>query len=194
MSDRKWWLSANVRIHLTFKYNGMEKADYDVWVVEEAKPYRIAEIPELFNGVAAYGYDLFDVAWLNIWWYAEGREPNSSWASVRPTGLVIPGTHVIGDVEVQGRVLDIAKKTKPVVVRQATEEDLARLERDKKPNLQSWELIEREKMGVEWLRCHAADEAYEVDYATREELEAWRAHDWVVAMDEKDEKDEKVVD
>jgi hypothetical protein len=65
---------------------------------------------------------------------------------------------------------------------------LARLEREKKPNLQSWELIEREKMGVEWLRCHAADEAYEVDYATREELEAWRAHEWVVAMDEKDEK------
>jgi hypothetical protein len=73
-----------------------------------------------------------------------------------------------------------------VSVRKATQEDLARLEAAKKPNFQSWELAERDMMGVEWLRCHAADEAYEVDYATREELDAWRAHEWVVAKEDTD--------
>lgn len=180
MSDRKWWLAAPVRIRVTFKYRGMSQADYDAWVVEESKAIRLADLPEFYNAVAAYGYDLFDVAWLNLWWYEDGREPNSSYASLRPQGLKVPNTHVIGDVTIAGRTLDVAKRVRPAVVRQATEEDFARLEANKKPNFQSWELVEREKMGVEWLRCHAADEAYEEDFASREERAAWQAHEWMV--------------
>ena len=177
MSNQKWWFKDEVRVHVTFKYRGMSAEDYAVWVVEEAKPLRLGEVRELVDGVAKYGYNLFEVAWLNLWWYPSNAKPNNTWHSL---------------VRVGDDSMRVVKKQSKVAVRRVTDEDVARLEANKKPNYQSWELAERDMMGVEWLRCHAADEAYEVDYASREELEAWRAHEWVVAQDEK-ESDESVV-
>ena len=169
MSNQKWWFKDEVRVRVTFKYRGMTAEDYAVWIVEEAKAIRLSEVRELVDGVAAYGYDLFEVAWLNLWWYPSEGEPNNTWHSL---------------VRVGDSSLRVVKKQSKVTVRKVTQEDLNRLEAAKKPNLQSWELAERDQMGVEWLRCHAADEAYEVDFATREELDAWRAHEFMNAKED----------
>lgn len=171
----KWWFKDEVRVHVTFMYpknepGRMNRSDYDLWVVEEDKPIRMDEVGELAKNLADYGYDLFAVAWLNLWWYPKSGEPNNTWHSLK---------RGVGE-----STMRVVKKQSKVAVRTATPDDLARLEATKKPNLQSWELVEREEMGIEWMRCHAADEAYAVDYAEREELEAWRAHEWVVAQRE----------
>ena len=96
------------------------------------------------------------------------------------------------------RSMAVRMREKKTEVRQMTSEDRARLdavrvERSRTPDLAPWEVVERDRMGVEWLRCHAADEAYEVDFAEREELAAWAAHSWVVAQDAEDDGDAFVV-
>ena len=195
MSDRQcWWLAPQVRVHVKFRYGGMTQEDYDVWVVEESKALQIAEVPELYRGVAGYGYDLFDVAWLNLWWHEDEFSMNNSWHS-----LIIPGSKVftkpnqmvkvVASVEVEGQQLDIIKKVMKPTVRFASQEDLDRLESNKKPNYDASELAEREAAGESWMTCAVADEAYAVDYTTRQEQEAWKAHAFMVEQSHDDEVD-----
>lgn len=174
----KWYEFPDVRVKVTFQYRKMEASDYDAWVVEESKFLKLSEVGALADGLLAYGYDLFEVAWLNL---------------VKVRGANAPVVYTRGYLVRTGeRSMAVRMRPKKTVVRMMTDEDRARhaavrAERSRTPDLAPWEVVERDRMGVEWLRCHAADEAYEVDFAEREELEAWRAHAYVVARDEDDE-------
>lgn len=173
VSDQtKWYLKDDVFVKVTFRYAAMSKEDYEVWVPEEAKWLRLSEIREFANGLSKYGYDLFSVAWLNL----VIKKPDES--------PIFTKSQVIRSGE---NTLRVVRRESKVTRRLASPEDLARLERTKKPALEPWELAERDEMGVAWLRCHAADEAYEVDFTTREEMEAWRAHDYMNRLVSEDE-------
>lgn len=180
----KWYEYPDVRVKVTFQYRQMERDDYEAWVVEEANLLKLSEVGELSDGLANYGYDLFKVAWLNL---------------VKVRGASAPLVYTRGYLVRTGeRSMAVRMREKKTEVRQMTSEDRARLdavrvERSRTPDLAPWEVVERDRMGVEWLRCHAADEAYEVDFAEREELAAWAAHSWVVAQDAEDDGDAFVV-
>lgn len=169
----KWYEFPDVRVKVTFQYTRMSREDHELWVSEEAKLLKLAEVGELANGLAKYGYDLFEVAWLNL---------------VKVRGANAPLIYTRGFLVRTGeRSMAVKMRPKKTVVRQLTDEDRDRLAaasaRNGKP-LEPWELVERDRMGVEWLRCHAAVEAYEVDYAEKEELDAWRAHAFMVDQSE----------
>ena len=174
----KWYEYPDVRVKVTFKYTKMSADDHAMWVVEEANLLKLSEIRELFDGLARYGYDLFEVAWLNL---------------VKVRGANAPLVYTRGFLVRTGEAsFGVRMREKKTERRQMTDEDRARLDaaaarRAASAPLEEWELVERDRMGVEWLRCHAADDAYEVDFAEREEMEAWRAHVWVVAQDDVDE-------
>lgn len=175
MNDEKWYMKDDVRVKVTFRYTAMSAADYEAWVPEEAKLIRMSEIREFSDGLAKYGYDLFSVAWLNLVILKGDESPIYTRSQV---------------VRTSEKTLRVVQRQSKFTKRMATPEDLARLERTKKPNLQAWELAERDMMGVEWLRCNAADEAYEVDYTTREEQDAWKAHAFMVSQN--DDSDEMI--
>jgi hypothetical protein len=171
----KWYQYPDVRVKVTFRWNAMDRDDYEAWQVEEATLLKLSEVGELCDGLAKYGYDLFSVAWLNL---------------VKVRGANAPLVYTRGYLVRTGeRSMSVRMREKKTVVRQMSDADRDRLavvaaERAKTPPLEQWELVERDRMGVEWLKCHAAVEAYEVDFAEREELEAWRAYEWVVAQEE----------
>jgi hypothetical protein len=163
----KWYEYPDVRVKVTFRFKAMSAEDYALWQVEEANLLRLSEVGELWDGLAKYGYDLFDVAWLNL---VKVRGSNAALVYTRGS-LVRTGE----------RSMAVRMRPKKTTVRQMTGEDRERLaaavaRRGSSPPLEPWELVARDRMGIEWLKCHAADEAYEVDYAEKEELDAWRAH------------------
>lgn len=176
----RWYEYPDIRVKVTFQYSKMERQDYDT--LQESSEYYIQmdKVGELADDVAKYGYDLFDVAWLNIVkWRGKGIQPIWTRGSLVRSGE---------------RSMKVVMKPRRFEKREATPEDLARLdavsrERKKFPPLSEEELVERDRMGIEWLRCHAADEAYDVDYATREEREAWRAHHYM--MDREQSEDDE---
>jgi hypothetical protein len=174
----KWYEFPDVRVKVTFQYRKMEASDYDAWVVEEAKYLKLSEVGTLADGVAAYGYDLFEVAWLNLIKVRGSAKPIYTRGFLVRTGE---------------RSMGVRMRERKVDVRMMTDEDRARLAvaaeqrasgRRGGGALEQWEMVERDRMGIEWLRCHAADEAYEVDFASREEMDAWRAHAYLMDREE----------
>lgn len=171
----KWYEYPDVRVKITFQWSKMERDDYEAWQVEEAKFLKLSEIGELANAVAAYGYDVFDVAWLNL---------------IKIRGANAPVVYTRGYLVRTGeRSMAVRMRPRKVDVREMTPEDRARLDavrakRSNSPELSEWELRERDRMGIDWLKCHAAEEAYEVDYAQKEELDAWRAHAFMTSSEE----------
>lgn len=176
----KWYEYPDVRVKVTFQWSKMGRDDYEAWQVEEAKFLKLSEVGELSDALAAYGYDVFDVAWLNL---------------VKVRGANAPVIYTRGYLVRTGeRSMAVRMRPRKMDVREMTSEDRARLdaaraERSKSPELSEWELRERDRMGIEWLRCHAADEAYEVDFAEKEEMDAWRAHAFMVMQDQEDSDD-----
>jgi len=168
----KWYEYPDVRVKVTFQWSKMERDDHEAWQVEEANLLKLSEVGQLARGVAAYGYDLFDVAWLNL---------------VKVRGANAPLIYTRGFLVRTGEAsMAVRMREKKTEVRQLSDADRARLDavsakRAASPELSEWELAERDRLGVEWLKCHAAEEAYDVDFATREELDAWRAHEYCVA-------------
>jgi len=164
----KWYEFPDVRVKTTFRWNAMSQTDYDSWVVEEEKLLKLSEVGEFAEGLKAYGYDLFKVAWLNLVRVRSGQDMIFTRGSLERYS------------ENQMRVV---VKPKKVDVSQATPEFLEALEKRcrAKPQLTHLELVERERLGVEWLRCNVADEAYAEDSASKEELDSWRAHQWMVS-------------
>jgi hypothetical protein len=57
----------------------------------------------------------------------------------------------------------------------------------KSPELTEWELVERDRMGIEWLKCQPAEEAYEVDYAEKEEIDAWKIVTYMSDLSDREE-------
>ena len=171
--DLKWFQYPDVRVKVTFQFKKMASADYELWKQEEDNLLRLGEVGELWDGLAKYGYDLFSVAWLNLVVQRGSNAP-----------LVYTRGYLVRTGE---RSMAVRMRERKIVKRQASQTDLDRLAvaaARKGGSLESWELVERDRMGVEWLRCHAADEAYEVDYASRQELEAWRAHEYMMEREE----------
>lgn len=177
----KWYEFPDVRVKVTFQYTKMSREDYEVWKEEEASLLMLSEVGELADGLDRYGYDLFDVAWLNL---------------VKSRGKGVEPIYTRGYLVRTGeRSMSVKMRPRKVNVREATQEDLDRIAaasaaKGSSAPLSEYELAERDRMGIEWLRCHAAEEAYEVDFAEREEINAWRAHTFMIEANRNDDEDD----
>ena len=178
----KWYEYPDTRVKITFRWGALDAETYDLWCVEEEKFHRMKDMGSLIDGLAAYGYDLFDVAWCNI-------------LKVTPSGDVKFYTR--GSLVRSGeRSMAVVMKPKKVVKKTLDDDKRAELEavrqeRMKTPELTEWELVERDRMGIDWLKCQPAEEAYEVDYAEKEEIDAWKIVTFMEGLSDREEAERK---
>lgn len=78
----KWYLDPKVSVRVTFRYNRMTPDAFNVAQGLVAAPLTLAEVKGLNEAVKALGYDLFEVAWLNLWWTEPGAEPSNCYYSL----------------------------------------------------------------------------------------------------------------
>ena len=78
----KWYLDPKVSVRVTFRYNRLSPDAFEAAQVLVAGPLKLAEVKGLNAAVLALGYDLFEVAWLNLWWTEPGEEPSNCYYSL----------------------------------------------------------------------------------------------------------------
>lgn len=78
----KWYLDPKVSVRVTFRYNRMTPEAFEAAQEFVCNPLTLGDVKGLVEEVEVLGYDVFDVAWLNLWWTNPNEEPSNCYYSL----------------------------------------------------------------------------------------------------------------